>query len=373
MEAPFTSYLKSAHSSGIYPAELQRPAVRKAITLTTTALGLLLLSSCREEPVAIYDIPKEDSFVTSSAGGISGSALPRWNLTWQAPASWETESPPPAARYRPAEEAQVTVTRLAGEGGGLLANINRWRGQGGLEPLAGENPPDPAVTVTLGDNLLSVFEIHAPENKPGIKSILAGILPLEGETWFFKFTAADAILKKHRSEFLTFLRSVKIAPEAPPSTTTNPPQPENPRLPELIYSSPEEWKRSEGSAMRVASFSVTGSGTGEADIAIVPLPGDAGSRFENANWWRKQLRLKPLEAGAEEKVGQILKGKMGEFFVMHLQSSEPLLENGSKAAISAAMIKQGGYTWFFKMTGDANTVRENRERFEAFVQSAAIP
>ena len=80
-----------------------------------------------------------------------------------------------------------------------------------------------------------------------------------------------------------------------------------------------------------------------------------------------------LEAGAEEETGQILKGKMGEFFLMHLQSSEPLLENGSKAAISAAMIKQGGYTWFFKMTGDADTVRENRKRFESFVQSAAIP
>ena len=374
MEAPFTSYLKSTQSSGIYLAELRWPAVRKAVSLTASTLGLLLLSSCREEPVAIYDIPKEDSFVTSSAeGGISGSALPRWNLTWETPASWETESPPPTARYRPTEEAQVTVTRLAGEGGGMLANITRWRGQGGLKPLAGEDPPEPAVKVTLGGNLLSVFEINAPANEPGIKSILAGILPLDGETWFFKFTAAEAILKKHRGEFLTFLRSVKIAPEAPPSTATNPPQPETQRLPELIYSSPEEWQRSEGSAMRVASFSVTGSETGAADIAIVPLPGDAGSRLENANWWRKQLRLEPLEAGAEEETGQILKGKMGEFFLMHLQSSEPLLENGSKAAISAAMIKQGGYTWFFKMTGDADTVRENRKRFESFVQSAAIP
>ena len=347
--------------------------MRRAITHAATALALLLLSSCREEPIATYDVPKEDSFITTSAGGIPGPDLPRWNLTWQAPSSWETESPPPAARYRPAEEAQVTVTRLAGEGGGILANINRWRGQGGLKPLTGESPPEPTVKVTLGDRLLSVFEIHAPENTPGINSILAGILPLEGETWFFKFTAANAILEKHRSEFLSFLRSVEITPGAQPSITTAPPQPENPRLPELTYSSPKEWERSEGSAMRVASFSVTGADTGEADVAIVPLPGDAGSRLENANWWRKQLRLEPLETGAEEEAGQILKGRMGEFFLMHLQSSEPLLENGSKAAISAAMIKRGGYTWFFKMTGDAETVLENRDRFEAFVRSAEIP
>ncbi|MEC9056632.1 MAG: hypothetical protein VX633_15070, partial [Verrucomicrobiota bacterium] len=341
--------------------------------LLATVFALLLLSSCREEPVISYTIAKEDLPDASAPDGTPSSASPIWNLKWQVPTSWKTEAPPPAARYRPAEEAQVTVTRLAGKGGGILANVNRWRGQGGLKPLTGESPPEPTVEVTLGDRLLSVFEIHAPENTPGINSILAGILPLEGETWFFKFTAADAILKKHRSEFLAFLRSLEIAQEPQTSNAPILPQSETPRPPELIYSSPGEWQRSEGSAMRVASFSVAGSGQGEADVAIVPLPGDAGSTLENANWWRKQLRLEPLEAGAEEEAGQVLKGKMGEFFLMHLQSSEPLLENGSKAAISAAMIKQGGYTWFFKMTGDAETVLENRDRFEAFVRSAEIP
>ena len=53
-------------------------------------------------------------------------------------------------------------------------------------------------------------------------------------------------------------------------------------------------------------------------------------------------------------------------------STEPVLD-GKKAAIGSAILKRPGMTWFFKITGEANLVEANREKFEAFVRSATFP
>ena len=94
-----------------------------------------------------------------------------------------------------------------------------------------------------------------------------------------------------------------------------------------------------------------------------------GFPLENVNRWRKQLRLAPLETDPEDTI----EGASGKFIITHLVSAEPLFDNGAKAAISGAMLTKADYTWFFKMTGDSETVQENREKFEAFVRTAVIP
>ena len=57
------------------------------------------------------------------------------------PAGWQEV---PAAQFLLAEysiagangaKAEVNVAQLSGDGGGLLANVNRWRGQIGLDPV----------------------------------------------------------------------------------------------------------------------------------------------------------------------------------------------------------------------------------------------
>ena len=56
------------------------------------------------------------------------------------PESWGFASPvgPEKARFTITDTngtASVTMTVLQGDGGGLLGNVNRWRGQLGLEKL----------------------------------------------------------------------------------------------------------------------------------------------------------------------------------------------------------------------------------------------
>jgi len=69
---------------------------------------------------------------TADAGG---------KLTWTVPTGWQEGQ---LAQFLVAKyviagdggaQAAVNVSSLAGDGGGFLANVNRWRGQLGLPPF----------------------------------------------------------------------------------------------------------------------------------------------------------------------------------------------------------------------------------------------
>jgi hypothetical protein len=53
-------------------------------------------------------------------------------------------------------------------------------------------------------------------------------------------------------------------------------------------------------------------------------------------------------------------------------SVEPVLD-GKKSAISTAILKAEGITWFFKITGEASLVEANRGKFETFARTAIFP
>src|SRR6185295_11513521 len=61
------------------------------------------------------------------------------SLAWDLPAGWkETAAKPPVtAAFAVAghDRVEASITVLPGSAGGLLANLNRWRGQMGLAPM----------------------------------------------------------------------------------------------------------------------------------------------------------------------------------------------------------------------------------------------
>ena len=124
--------------------------------------------------------------------------------------------------------------------------------------------------------------------------------------------------------------------------------------------------------MRVASFAITGEDGATADVSVIPLPGDSGTVLENVNRWRGQIQLPPLASDDDPALGTKKNGTAGEFFITHMTSTEAVAD-GKKAAISTAILKAGGITWFFKITGEASLVEANREKFEAFALSATFP
>lgn len=330
---------------------------------------MLLLSSCREEEIRTYRVAADASTRPGFPPSGGPSSLAAWEVSWQAPSEWQEEKPAPSpgARFRVGASGQISVTRLGGDGGGVRANVNRWRKQVGLPPLLEAEISERALRIEIGSDSILVFEAYPQDENSPTDGILGGILPLRGETWFFKFSAPAQVLREHYESFIEFLRKVVISPLS--NSLAGAAGEEVRPVPKLDYTTPDGWEPSRGSAMRAASFLIAGTRGGEADFAVIPFPGDVGSPLENVNRWRKQLRLAPLETDPEDTI----EGASGKFIITHLVSAEPLFDNGAKAAISGAILTKADYTWFFKMTGDSETVQENREKFEAFVRTAVIP
>lgn len=339
------------------------------ITPYALIAGLTAASlSCKKEEIRIYRVASDEVTMEAVASAPSPDLAPPetvGSLRWQALEGWKEETPGQfqTALYRLSDKVNVSVSSLPGEAGGESANVNRWRRQVGLEAV--EDVAGKTLGVE-GDGISAKwFEIIGDGN-----SIIAAIISLPTETWFFKLNAPTGEIESRKEEFMAFLSTVSFGSEAPAPPTAPSPSADKPKI---SLDVPDGWEKSEGSSMRVASFRIPGNDTLDGDVSVVPLFGQAGTALENVNRWRGQLKLPPLESEADTALGEIKKGSSGDVLITHMVSDGPLLDGEKKGAISTGILKAGDYTWFFKMGGDATLIRANRAKFEAFVLTAEIP
>ncbi len=348
-------------------------------------ITLCFLSSCKDEEIRVYKIAKDTETVTASPTVDPIGAAPKPDeskphdhaahsntVTWQAGDGWTQEEAGQflTAAYSLPDGGRVTVSKLGGDGGGLAANVNRWRGQVGLKTLDDDKIGGQPMKIADSAEGMLLYNLIPPNAAPEVEGILAAVLPLASETWYFKFTGPSGILNKSGGKFMDFLRTVRVAGSASPASPT--PSAAETKKPKVNVVPPESWVPSEGSAMRVASYSITGPEGTFADVSVIPLPGDSGSILDNVNRWRAQVQLAPLESETDPALGKTVTGPAGDYFLSKMVSTEPLLE-GKKAAIGSAILNREGMTWFFKITGEATLVEANMEKFEQFVRSATFP
>jgi hypothetical protein len=150
----------------------------------------------------------------SSATPAPTDSAPQASLTWTAPAHWQAK---PLSTMRigsfavsnDAGTADISIIAFPGEAGGLLPNINRWRGQLGLAPLA-EGDLAGATTALDGAGGLHFTVIDLSGQAAGAPAqMLGAILSFGGQTYFFKLTGPDALVAREKSAFLDFLKTVK--------------------------------------------------------------------------------------------------------------------------------------------------------------------
>ena len=138
-------------------------------------------------------------------GGVDG--LPNW----QVPSGWKAAGPKPmrlASFDIPdaAGNGDVSISKLSGNGGGLLANVNRWRGQVGLAPLeAGALAANSKAVATAGGDSGTWVELVGTE-----KTILGAIVARGEVSWFFKLTAPAPVAAQNRDAFEQFVRSIRF-------------------------------------------------------------------------------------------------------------------------------------------------------------------
>jgi hypothetical protein len=198
------------------PAMFPRPLACAVLVL------LLLTSGCRDREITAYRAPKDPAVPlpgapseASAKEGMANTAVPTGgdNLTWTAPAHWTAK---PASAMRKGSyaikdgdtEADLSITSFPGDTGGLLANLNRWRGQISLPPLTQDQLNANREHVDIGALHVDVVDFAGTANGAPVR-IIGAVVPLEGETWFFKLMGPDALVAREKTAFREFLGTVR--------------------------------------------------------------------------------------------------------------------------------------------------------------------
>ena len=340
--------------------------VRRRLLVLSLAVAGFVLPSCSEEKIRTYRVAVVDSGETPPPSTPAEASGP---LRWQIPENWQEQEPGQfqQARYRLRPDCEVSISALPGDAGGTDANVNRWRQQIGLPAV--ENPQGEFLDLKALAAQATLYQLRGAS-----KGILAAILSHGGQTWFFKLSSPAAQLDSSKSEFLTFLMGIQAGqadPPAVPSPAAEPPS--APAKPRISLDVPAGWEKSAGSSMRAASFRIPGADGLDGDVSVVPLMGDGGSDLDNVNRWREQLKMTPVIAGKEPPKWRTIDTPSGPATIVHLVSDEALYEGNRPGAICGAILRTSKVTWFFKLTGDAALVLQNKEKFEACVRSAVLP
>jgi hypothetical protein len=155
---------------------------------------------------------------------------PAVKLQYTPPDTWQKEPVKSAMRhdqYRlPRAEGDPEDGELAvfgaGVGGGIAANVQRWRGQ--FSTPDGQPLPDEAVvqqTLEVGGLKITVVDIAGRYNTGGMMPgapaepkddyrMLGAIVETPGGLWYFKAVGPANTIGQHRDAFMEFLRSMRV-------------------------------------------------------------------------------------------------------------------------------------------------------------------
>ena len=205
-------------------------------TLALATGGLGIFSNCKKSESGPFEITEirelrpdhtfeQPVLTTDSATRFGYSARPAEasndnapRLVWQVPKGWKeiatTAMRDANLRFGPHGEGECYLARLPGGGGGLAANVNRWRNQMGLDPIdaaAVEALPSQRLfgqAATLVD-LEGTFEGMGMAPKPDHR--LRGlILSAAGGGIFVKMTGPRALVTANIDAFDQFCRSLSL-------------------------------------------------------------------------------------------------------------------------------------------------------------------
>jgi hypothetical protein len=246
-------------------------------------------------------------------------------ITWTVPKDWK-EEPGRGMRYAtfrlgPEEATQeLTVIPLGREAGSVLANVNRWREELGLDKVSAADLDKVTTTIKVHGNSATLVDLKGPGARANPMS--APFADLKG-----------------------------LPGTAPPS---------------LNYRTPKTWQKSvDPGAGRLAAFQVS-EGDEVAVVGISSFPGRTGGLALNVNRWRAQVGLE--EASAEEMGKEVREMEVDGERAYYVNLAGPKGEPGRKRLLGVMVLKDD-HSWFFTMKGPAGLVSKQQSTFEAFIKS----
>lgn len=132
----------------------------------------------------------------------------------------------------------------------------------------------------------------------------------------------------------------------------------------IRYETPDAWEEFPAEGIRKANFRATGPDGGTAEITVLAFPGDVGGMLANINRWRRQVGLPPAEADNADAISEPVSVSRHPARLVRIE--------GESASILGALLPFHGFTWFFKMQGDAGAVAANEDPFREFLASVSL-
>ena len=172
-------------------------------------------------PAAMAQSELPPSHPPIGGGSMAGQAAPavasgQDKPNWQVPAGWQEVS---GGQFLVTKflisgadtaQAAVNVSMSAGDGGGLLANLNRWRGQLGLAPVTEADLAKQVQPLDGAASKAMLAEMTGTDPKTGQKArLLAAIVPQPQQTWFYKLVGNEQIVEREKEAFAKFVQSAK--------------------------------------------------------------------------------------------------------------------------------------------------------------------
>lgn len=161
---------------------------------------------------------------SGAAGTAAQDGEPVNPFRWTTPEGW-TENTSSRMRvinlsFGPSGEGECYLTALPGEGGGIAMNVNRWRGQMGLEELTAEEiaalPEKPLLGTSAkfvdlrGDfGGMTLPGTEESPKKTGYRML--GLIQQQSQfTFFVKMTGPASLVAENETAFDSFTQSITI-------------------------------------------------------------------------------------------------------------------------------------------------------------------
>jgi len=325
---------------------------------------------------------KRFGFTKSSSTTPVAPAAPAFE--WITPESWQILAPQPmrdlnfAAGDPPMTECYVSI--MGSSGGGVAANVNRWRQQMGLAPESEETIDAlPAINVLGFRGVLveleGTYSGMRGDQQAEDSKLLAVFVPAGDSALTIKMIGPADQVNSERENFATFARSLKVrtaeAPTQTAATRETSGSTEHVSIGGLDFEVPSDWKRGGERPMRLATYAL--GATDEAECYISPLSGSGGGEEMNLNRWLNQMGHAPMSASALAALPKL----------NILGQSVSLLETGGtytsmrgetkeNYALAGVFITLEDTSYSIKLIGPQQDVAANRATFIAFCESLHV-
>ena len=381
-----------------------------AIALPVVAWG--------KDGVQTYSVPKEPVPSLLSLGSAQPQAASSRPLTWTVPTGWDEK---PASRMRLGQfvvrgtnetKAELAVMAFPGDVGGELMNVNRWRGEVGLEPI--EQRDVVSELVAIGSEKGRLYEFVGAQ-----QSTLVGWELKDETSYFFKLRGDKTVVAAARPAMNEFLKSVKFQgapsmaaaesigdsavanphgampgmdaaalpaghppmveamsgmpanhPATAAAATPNGTQPNDSTIHDstaATWQIPAHWKEQSASKMVVKNFTVSDEKVGKATLTITSFPGQVGGALANVNRWRAQIGLKAITEAELPSMTKTVDVAGGKGTLVDITGKDA---SGHPTRLAAVMAPRSEATWFYKLLGDSSEVEREIPNLLKLAQTA---